>query len=200
MQFGREQFLKNALLLFCLFSLFACASSGRPYGEPAEVVTPAAASTDWQTNYRLGTGDRIRVEVFREPDLTVEAKLDASGLVNFPLLGTLRVSGLTTPELERYLRGKLAGDFLKNPQVRTSIIQYRPVYVSGAVRNPGAHDYIDGLTVEQLLILAGGTTPQASLRRIFILAEGAPTTERARAQLDSKVRPGETVLVEEGVF
>lgn len=175
--------------------------------EPASAVAlplasqgPAALRDSWRNSYRLGTGDKVRIEVYREPDLTVEAVLDAAGTINFPLLGVVPAKGLTVQGLEQLIATRLNGDYLKNPNVRAIISQFRPVYVIGAVRSSGSFGYSEGLTVERALALAGGPTPQASTRRIYVLPEGGATTSRIRASLDTPLRPGETVLVEEGVF
>lgn len=203
-----------ACLSLCSVLFFsACAGVDTPYGvsrsaEPAKPPSVAGAEPpaavalpqNWREIYRLGTGDRVRIEVYREPDLSVEVQLDAAGTINYPLLGTIPTKGLTVPELESLITTKLSGDYLRNPSVRVLIVQFRPIYVIGAVRSSGAFPYTEGLTVERALALAGGTTPQASTRRIYVLPEGGAVSSRVRAKLDTPLRPGETVLVEEGVF
>ncbi len=166
----------------------------------AEPAAPAALPQNWREGYHLGTGDRVRIEVYREPDLSVEVQLDAAGSINYPLLGSIPAQGLTVQELERLITTRLSGDYLRNPNVRAYIVQFRPIYVIGAVRSSGAFAYTEGLTVERALALAGGATPQASTRRIFVLPEGGAVTSRERVRLDTPLKPGETILVEEGVF
>lgn len=161
---------------------------------------PATSSKPAATKYLLGRGDKIHIDVFGEPELSLDATLDASGSINYPLLGSLHVAGLTPAQLERLLDRRLAGGYLKNPDVTVSVVQYRPIYVIGAVRNAGAFPFSPGLTVEKALALAGGLTPQASTRRIYLLGEGADASQRRQVKLDTAIKPGETILVEEGIF
>jgi len=180
------------VLSFCLSS---CVSAPPP--RQADSVT----RTDFvAASYRLGVGDRVRVDVFREADLSGEVSIESTGYINYPLIGTITAVGLTAQQLERELIARFRAGYLRNPDVRVAVVRYRPIFISGAVRNTGAFPFSEGLTVERALTLASGMTPLGSPRRIFALREGAPASAREKVGLDAPLYPGDTLFVEEGVF
>ena len=188
--------LHAALLLIFFFAGCAAVPEATAPGAAAE---PSAATVD-RNLYRLGSGDRIRVEIFGEPDLTTESSLEVTGTINYPLIGRIQAAGLTLKELEQSIYTKLKQGYLKNPNVRASIIQFRPIYVIGQVHHAGSYPYIEGLSVEKAIALAGGMTPIASSRKIYVLRESAPQNQREHAQLETPVYPGDTIVVEESLF
>jgi len=187
--------LKSLSGLLLLGGLVACASTPPPRLADNVSRTQFVAAT-----YRLGVGDRIRIDVFREADLSGEASVESTGYINYPLIGYVPAVGLTTRELELDLARRLRGGYLRNPDVRAYVVRYRPVFVSGAVRNTGAYPFTEGLTVEKALTLASGMTPLGSPRRIYVLREGAAASAREKVALDAPLYPGDTLFVEEGVF
>lgn len=163
--------------------------------------TPVAVDTPFDARlYHLAIGDRVKVDVYGEPDLSVETTLDSSGSINLPLLGRVEALGMTAADLEALLVKQLASGYLVNPSVRVLVTQFRPIYVVGQVERAGAYPYVDGLTVEKSIALAGGLTKTASERSIYILREATARSTRERARLDTLVRPGDTVIVEESLF
>jgi polysaccharide biosynthesis/export protein VpsN len=94
----------------------------------------------------------------------------------------------------------LRGDYLIKPQVRVRVIQYRPFFVRGQVKNAGGYPYVLGLTVEKAATLAGGFTDRASMKNIFVIRENTTQEQKAKVGLDSKVLPGDTIIVEESLF
>ncbi|MGH8461594.1 MAG: polysaccharide biosynthesis/export family protein [Stenotrophobium sp.] len=156
-------------------------------------VNPAA-------EYRLGIGDVVRVEVRDEPDLTIEVQLQADGLIKYPFLGSLRASGITVTQLQREITAGLRAGYLVNPDVRVRVISYRPFYVTGQVVRAGGYPYVLGLTVEKAAALAGGFTDRASMKKIYVIREGYTQAQRQKVTLDTPVYPGDTIVVEEGLF
>ncbi len=159
-----------------------------------------AASVPDLSAYRLGVGDRVRIDVYGEPDLSLDALVDPTGRIGYPLLGSIPALHKTAKEIQDQLMQALAGSYLINPDVRVTVVQYRPFYVIGQVRKAGAYPYVTGLTVEKALALAGGLTSIASTRKIYLLREDMPTDQRLRAGLDTLVLPGDTLMVEESLF
>lgn len=160
---------------------------------------PAGAQEDVGA-YRLGVGDSIRIEVHEEPDLLLETQLQGDGKIRFLFLGTLQATGKTVAELQQEITRGLSGDYLINPEVRVRVMAYRPFYVTGQVRRSGGYPYILGLTVEKAVTLAGGFTDRASRRNIFLVAEGSTQERKVKVNLDSQVRPGDTLIIEESLF
>ena len=150
-------------------------------------------------NYRLNTGDRIKIAVYGEDDLSMETTLGDSGVINYPFLGEIAIEGMTIKKLENYIHKHLDGDYLVNPNVHVSIEEYRPFYINGQVNTPGGYPYQPGLTIQRAVSLAGGFTERASKKNTFIIHEKQPQT-RIRATLHMKVKPGDIITVEESFF
>jgi polysaccharide export outer membrane protein len=182
-----------AVILVLACALAGCQADPKP--GPARSAAPPDLSA-----YRLGIGDRVRVSVFGEPDLSVDGDIDATGHLGYPLLGRVAAMRKTADELAADIAAGLSSGFLVNPDVRVAVIQYRPIYLTGQVNRPGAYPYTVGLTVEKAVALAGGLTRIASERGIFRLHEDAPASERRRVKMDDPVLPGDTLVVEESLF
>jgi polysaccharide export outer membrane protein len=126
---------------------------------PAARAPAAAPAAD----YRLGVGDVLRITVFQNPELTLESRLNEGGLLSFPLIGSVRLGGLSVPEAERLLADSLArGNFLRNPQVTIIVLQVRgnQVNVLGQVGRPGRYPLETADTrLTDMIALAGGVAP-----------------------------------------
>jgi polysaccharide biosynthesis/export protein len=116
---------------------------------------PAAAE------YRLGAGDVVRISVFQNPDLTLETRVTEAGLVSYPLLGSVRIGGLTVTAAERLVADGLRnGNFVRNPQVTLVVLQVRgnQASVLGQVNRPGRFPIeVADMRLTDLLAMAGGT-------------------------------------------
>lgn len=171
----------------------------RPVAVPENPAPSPQLKVD-RDSYRLGTGDRIRIDVYGEPDMSIEVTLEGAGSINYPLLGRIQISGMTVKELEELIAKRLRSGYLVNPSVRANVLHFRPVYVIGQVRKAGAFPYVEGLTVEKAIALAGGMTDIASTRKIYILREGVTQNRREHAKLETPVSPGDTIVIEESLF
>jgi len=150
-----------------------------------------------QATYRIAPGDRISVVVFGEPDMSSpDTRVLSAGTVSLPLLGEVKVVGLTTTELERILEDMLRRGYLKDPKVTVSIAEFRPVYVRGAVQKTGPYPYAEGMTVEKAVVQAGGVVEGATPDKITIVHEYDQTHTPQPATLTSAVSPGDIVTVE----
>jgi protein involved in polysaccharide export with SLBB domain len=105
-----------------------------------------------------------RGTVFDEPDLTNSYRVDGDGFITFPYIGRVPASGLTLVELQDRIRGLLAAGFIKNPQVRAEVSEFKSqsVLVSGEVRQPGKVTMTGTMTLLEALAAAGSTTSSAS--------------------------------------
>ena len=109
------------------------------------------------STYKLASGDMISVRVLGEEDLKREkVRLSDAGTMSFPVLGEIRVKGMTASVLEEYITKGLKGRYLLNPQVTVTIDEYRNYYVNGMVEKPGGYPFSPGLTVRKAITLAGG--------------------------------------------
>ena len=110
---------------------------------------PAAA-----IDYRLGSGDIVRITVYDHPELQMDARVDEQGKINFPLIGAVTVAGETLSSAQTHMENQLSkGGFLKNPQVNLIVTQYRSKQVSvlGQVSRPGKYPLESTSTVTDLL-------------------------------------------------
>lgn len=131
-------------------------------------------------DYRLGPGDTLRIQVFQSPDLTVEARVSESGVISYPLVGSIRVAGLSPTDLEKGLADRLRdGKFLQNPQVTVNITAFRSQQVSvlGNVARPGRFPIeTTGMRLSEMISLAGGITPAGADEVVLVTRRsGQPT-------------------------
>lgn len=121
---------------------------------------PAAAQGGAPAEYRLGAGDVVRISVYQMPDLQLEARLSEAGVISYPLLGSVKLGGLSVPEAEKTIADGLRdGNFVKQPQVSLLVTQVRgnQASVLGQVNRPGRYPIEStGLHLTELLAMAGG--------------------------------------------
>jgi len=165
-----------------------------------DIVTTVEAAAGMDEVYRLNTGDKIKIHVMREPELSVETRLGSSGTIRYPFLGDIRVSGLTTAELEQKLVRALGNGYLLDPQVRVSMEEFRPFYVNGEVKSPGAYPYQPGLNLRKAISLAGGLNASADENKIFLIKAGTVRKKGVARGLDVSVGPGDTITVKKSYF
>jgi polysaccharide export outer membrane protein len=154
--------------------------------------------------YRVGSGDRLQVFVWKEADLSRELIVRTDGMVTVPLVGDVQASGLTTAELASVIQQKL-GRFVTSPNVTVSIAGAlsAQVYVVGRVAKPGAYPLDRPTTFLQALALAGGVAEFAKTDRILIFRTGGRVITVNYKKLESagdasenvKLVAGDTVLV-----
>jgi polysaccharide export outer membrane protein len=146
----------------------------------------APQSLQQRDDYVVGAGDVIRVQVFQNPDLTVEARVSESGVISYPLLGALRIGGLSPTAVERLISERLkSGNFLQNPQVTVNIVQFRSQQVSvlGNVNKPGRYPLeTTGMRLSEVLSLAGGVAPSGADEVVLITRRGG-TAQRVEVDL-----------------
>ena len=122
---------------------------------------PAQAQVQ-RGDYLLGPGDVIRIQVFQSTDLTVEARISESGVISYPLLGVVKMAGLSPQQAENLISTRLRdGKFLQNPQVTLNVLEFRSQQVSvlGNVNKPGRYPLeTTGMRLSEMLSMAGGVT------------------------------------------
>lgn len=149
--------------------------------------------------YTLGSGDRLRVIVFGEEDLSGEFEVDGSGSVSLKLLGRVQVGGMTLPQAERQIvAGLKSGGFLIDPRVAVEVMNFRPFFILGEVEKRGQYPFVNGMTVAQAVAIAGGYTYRAAQNRITIERFG--TKGERPAGENMPVLPGDIIRVPERFF
>ena len=181
-----------ALLFNAFISL--CAAAETPSADDTQ--SPAAALS----NYRLSTGDVIKIQVFDEPQLDVQARLTDAGTVSYPLLGELNLKGMSIGEIERMITEALEGDYLIHPQVTVTVLEYRQFFVNGEVKSPGGYTFFPGLTLIKAVSLAGGFTDYAAKEKIEIARDINGKEKIFRATQDALIMPGDILTVKQSFF
>jgi polysaccharide export outer membrane protein len=140
--------------------LLAAALGLGALGAQAQTAAPAKPATAASAEYRLGAGDVVRITVYQNPDLTLEARVSESGVISYPLLGNIRIGGLGVSAAERLIAdGLKSGNFVKQPQVSLTLMQVKgnQASVLGQVNRPGRYPIETAdMRMTDLLANAGG--------------------------------------------
>lgn len=174
---------------------------------------PAAADVAAQDLYRIGPGDALKITVYQSPDLSVDTKVTEAGVISYPLLGSVKLGGLTVTQAETAIADALKkGEFVKNPQVIIVVTQVRAnqVNVLGQVGSPGRFPLdLAGMRLTEVLALAGGVAQATGSETVVLVGNrgGKPYrqeidlpsifTENGRVN-DVVVQPGDVVWVDRG--
>ncbi len=206
----------RGLLLGLLLSCGAYAAVPSPASAPAPAQPAAAAASKpvaalnasaakrraWAdlNSYKFGPGDVIDIYVYGEPELTrTKIQLSESGTIAFPF-GNIDAVGLTPGQLEIAIENGFKQGYLVNPKVSVVIDQYRPFFIYGEVKKPGAYPFQPGLNVRKAVTLAGGFTERADQDKIYIVRDADPKNIAHKINLSGQVFPGDTLTVEESFF
>ena len=194
--------LRLGALSFILFAVLFC---------PGLKLPKAYAAKEGELNsFRLQAGDRLEINVYREPDLAGTYEIDPVGQITFPLVGNIEVAGLKIEEFRQELSTKLK-KYLVNPQVNISRAEARikSISVLGSVSKPGTYDYEPGATLMRLISKAGGFSDLANKRKIKIVRQVGNDKKVLMANGsdiingkadDPNVGAGDIIFVPESVF
>lgn len=150
------------------------------------LVTCPGFAADWAFgDYRLGPADTVRIQVFQNPDLTLETRVTESGAITYPMVGELKLSGLTVSEAERAVAKALRdGGFVKAPQVNILLVQARGNLVSvlGQVAKPARYPLdTTGVRLSEIIAVAGGISPGGA---DLLIIDGYREGKRFRREID----------------
>lgn len=151
--------------------------------------------------YRLKPGDKLKIAVFNEPDLTGEFQISDGGAIAFPLVGEVKASGMSIDEFRVSLTDQLKNGFVRNPRVTVDVLNYQRINVIGEVRNAGQYDYRPGISIQDAVAMAGGYTYRANTRTAYIRransnSEVSVSTDGARVA----ILPGDNIRIPERYF
>lgn len=178
-----------------LFMLGLCAACGGGRVMDAGAPLPQAQIED----YRLGPGDRLRISVFGEPDLTGEFVVATNGMVSYPLIGDHGAQGKTLAQFTDSLRTALMR-YVLQPNISVEVMNYRPFFILGEVQDPGTYPYSGGLNVMNAVATAGGFSYRADTRRVFIKHADEIAEREYALTSTTPVLPGDTVRIPERRF
>lgn len=176
--------------------LIACALAGCAGPRQGAALFDAHATSP----YRLASGDRLRIIVYGQDSLSNSYTVDGLGKIAMPLIGLVEAYGRTTAEMAKVIEGKLRGGYLREPRVSVEVEAYRPFFVLGEITSAGQFPYINGMTVQNAIAVAGGFSPRAQQSWVDLtrVIEGQPVT--ASVPLTQPILPGDTITVRERFF
>ena len=152
-----------------------------------------------QRIYRLGIGDKLKVTVFGEENLSGQFEVNALGQISLPLIGESPARGLAIHEFRDQITRRLSDGYLKNPKVTVEMLNYRPIYVQGEVKNGGEFQYKNGLGLRDVIAIAGGYTYRANQDYLYIGREGEPEVA-IQTPTEITILPGDNIRIPERFF
>lgn len=150
--------------------------------------------------YRLGSGDLLKITVFNQESLSGEYTIGGNGQLSFPLIGAVTAKDLSVKELEQEIAGKLKPDYLLNPRISIQVLNYRPFYILGEIKQPQSYPYVDGMTYLNAVAIAGGYTYRAKEDYVMVVRMNDPQKTEVQRNMDEKVMPGDVIRVEQRFF
>lgn len=214
--------LRKLILFFtCLISiifLISCASSPTP---KKDVVSPETQIREIETSkrvkemnerilmsahssrrdlyrdYKIGPEDLLEISVFEDEKLNKSVRVSSQGNISLPLLGILKVKGLTANELEKEIRDLLAEKYFQDPHVSVFIKEYRNqrISVMGSVEKPGVYDVTGQKTVLDILAIAGGLKEEAG-QLLFLIRPPKFEEEKVKGKKDSDDQSPKTFMID----
>lgn len=152
-----------------------------------------------ERTYRLGVGDKLKITVFGEENLSGAAEVNALGQVALPLAGEIPAKGLAIAQFRDAVARRLSDGYLKNPKVTVEITNYRGIYVHGEVKSGGEFPFKPGLTIRDAVAVAGGYTYRADQSNVLVTREGEQAVYIPLPS-DIPVLPGDNLQIPERFF
>ena len=191
MEFVKPKLASLCLLMAIASGLSACAS----YSPPPRAFHDATIQP-----YRLDSGDRMRVTVFDQPNLTGTYAVDQAGYISFPLVGNIPARGRTMQELEGTIAAKLKQGYLRDPDVSIEADRYRSVFIMGEVGQSGQYTYVPGMTVQNAIAIAGGFSTRANQKNVDVTRKINGDIVTGRVPITDPIIAGDTIYVRERLF
>lgn len=176
--------------------LTACAGGVALPGDqaPASIANPAET-------YVLEPGNRVRVTVFNQQNLSGDFQLDPGGAISLPLIGSVAASGVTARGLAERLEERMKRDgYLLDPRVTVDVLTFNPFYVMGEVRAPGEFPYAMGMTVLSAIARAGGYDYRGRQGDVILVRNSGGQQRELRANERTPILPGDIIRVLERNF
>lgn len=150
--------------------------------------------------YALDSGDRVRVTVFGQENLSRTYPVDAGGFISMPLIGAVEARGASTFQLEERIANSLKRKYVKDPKVTVEVEINRPFFILGEVRNGGQFPYVADMTVQTAIAIAGGFTPRARKKSVQLTRRDNGVSVSRMVPMNWKIQPGDTITVKERFF
>jgi len=180
--------------------LAGCGSALQTITANATMPAPAPAAIPVDDLYRLGPGDKLRIIVFGENELSGEFFVDDSGAIDLPLIGDVPAAGVSVGEFEDRVVARFKEGYLRDPKVSIEVLNYRPFFIIGEVRNGGEYPYKSGLTIQDAVAMAGGFSYRANQKTVYIRRAGENNEQSFDSTQRVPIYPGDNVRIPERFF
>jgi len=191
----RFRLLQRGLALALALGLTACASG--PITGSAEALNESRALA---RTYQLHAGDKVKITVFNEDNLSGEYVVAPDGLVSLPLAGGITAEGLTLAEFQQAVTARLRDGFVQDANVTVAAVELRPYYILGEVNKPGRYGYTPGLTVLNAVATAEGFTYRADMTAIYVRHANDASEREYPLTASMAVLPGDTLRITHRYF
>jgi len=195
---------QNVFCLLLVITLAGCSAAGTAETGSTGVALSSYAgpgpTRGSEGPYVLGPGDRLRIKVYNDADLTGEYEVNSAGFVSVPLVGQLKASGLTTHQLEQTIAARMKGSIARDPKLNVEIAAYAPFYIYGEVKKAGMYPFQPGLTVADAIATAGGLTYRANENTIYVQRAGSRSQQAVTLDVPAQIYPGDNIRVSERMF
>jgi len=217
------KFLKKFIYFYVIFSILGCAATSPKPEKIAEDLQKSHKPTysdlfperlpilskqkiTISKDYKIGAGDLIEISVFGADELHTVVRVSSSGVITLPLIGAIKVDGLTSYELEKKLAAILGKKYIYNPQVTVFIKEYKSIKITvlGAVTNPKVYEVPRNIHLMEVISMAGGLTEEAG-DKIYInrqiKGKGNLITKKITINMEelfSKGNPNTNIMLKSG--
>lgn len=188
--------------LLVVLSLAVSACEPQAPTSTATIQQPSQGTQNLRLgDYRVAPGDRLRVVVLSDAELSGEYEVDSVGMIAPRMAGRVAVLGMSTAEIETMLADRYrSGGYLRTPRLSVDLVSRRPFYILGEVSRPGSFPYVSGINVVQAVAIAGGYTRRAAKTRVTIQRFNATLGQEETVNEDTPVGPGDVIRVPERWF
>lgn len=198
---------RHCLFPLCILILAAMSLTAQEAAVPAN-SSANAAPVQIASSYVVGEADVLRINVWKQPELSQPSVVvRPDGMVSVPLVGEIKVSGMTPVQIEATLVTDLK-QYVNEPRVTVTVAEIgsKLVYVTGEIQHPGAYPLVGPVDVLQIIAKAGGVTPYAHRRSVFVLRQINGKKEKLpvnysqifhgkNPEKNINLQPGDTVVV-----
>jgi len=174
--------------------------SGLSRSSPLPSAHTAARPEIAKRFYTLGVGDKLKITVFGEDNLSGEFDVGARGMVSLPLVGDIPAKGLSLPQFRARMAKQLSSGYLKDPRITVEVLNYRGFFVHGEVRSGGEFKYKTGLKIRDAIAMAGGFSYRANEGYFYLMREGFSKPSKISFPNNMPVLPGDNIRIPERFF
>lgn len=190
-----------SLYILILFAISACGGGANIKSNSNRAVVDAS-QVQSEFVYKLGPGDKVKVTVYQEEDLSGEFELDSNGYISLPYIQEVGAAGSSPRELSQKIsKTFMQKNILRDPRVSVEVLNYRPFYIHGEVNEGGEFPYKSNMDVRNAVALAGGYSYRADENYAYIRREGTDAMIKVRlSDGNFPVLPGDNIEIPERFF